>query len=96
MGMVLTPNSVERWFEFMDKLGEALFAGLAEDDRRSSLCEHDHRFATKIMSEMGGIDIPASLAFFRKHGGCCDCEVGFTFGDDDDELKVIERPVSKH
>jgi hypothetical protein len=22
MGMVLTPNSVERWFEFIDKLGE--------------------------------------------------------------------------
>jgi hypothetical protein len=27
------------------------------------------------MSEMGGVDIPASLEYFEEHGGYCDCEI---------------------
>jgi hypothetical protein len=27
------------------------------------------------MERMGDIDIPASLEFFKAHGGCCDCEI---------------------
>jgi hypothetical protein len=86
MGMVLTPNSGERWHEFMYKLGEALFAERDEDDRRTSRCEHDHRYATKITTEMGDIDIPASIAYFEEHGGYCDCEIRFN----------VDAEVSKH
>jgi hypothetical protein len=96
--LILTPES-NRWPEFMDRLGDALFAGLAENDRRTSLCEHDHRYVTKIMTDMGDIDIPASIAYFRKHGGYCDCEIGFNLNpllDDDDDFEVIDRPLSKH
>jgi hypothetical protein len=57
-----------------------------EDDRRTSRCEHDHRYATKIMTEMGDIDIPASIAYFEEHGGYCDCEIGFN----------VDPEVSKH
>jgi hypothetical protein len=27
------------------------------------------------MTEMGNVDIPASIAFFEEHGGYCDCEI---------------------
>jgi hypothetical protein len=83
--LILTPDN-HRWPEFMHKLGEALFAERDEDDRRTSRCEHDHRFATKIMTEMGDIDIPASIAYFEEHGGYCDCEIGFN----------VDPEVAKH
>jgi hypothetical protein len=36
-----------------------------------------HRYSKQVMNEMGNIDIPASLAFFKDHGGFCDCEILF-------------------
>jgi hypothetical protein len=54
-----------------------LFAERDEGDRRASRCQHDHRYATKIMTEMGGIDIEKSVAYFQEHGGYCDCEICF-------------------
>jgi hypothetical protein len=54
-------------------------------DGRTWLCDGDgsgasdpakvHRHAKHVMAQMGGVDIPASLAYFGEHGGHCDCEI---------------------
>jgi hypothetical protein len=75
MGMVL---SVERWHEFMYKLGEALFAERDEDDRRTSRCEHDHRYAMKIMTEMGDIVFWRASPTFRKTGATATARLAST------------------
>jgi hypothetical protein len=41
---------------------------------------------TKIMTEMGDVDIPASIAYFQENGGYRDCEIGFN----------VDPEVSKH
>jgi hypothetical protein len=40
-------------------------------------CEGEHQQAERIMNAMGNFDISASIAFFRAHGGYCDCEILF-------------------
>ena len=72
--LILTPAS-DRWAEFMFKLNRALSVDV--EDSRSSCCEHNHQHAKEIMEEMGGIDIPKSIAFFQDNGGYCDCEICF-------------------
>jgi hypothetical protein len=38
----------------------------------------DHRFSRELLDlEYYGVDVEASLAYFRHHGGFCDCEVLF-------------------
>ena len=37
----------------------------------------DKSKATAILKEMGDIDIDASLRYFERHGGFCDCQVLF-------------------
>jgi hypothetical protein len=39
-----------------------------------------HRLATDILTDMG-MEVAPSLAFFRAHGGWCDCEVLLNVGD---------------
>jgi hypothetical protein len=34
-----------------------------------------HRHARTVMEDMGKIDIEGSVAYFRDHGGYCDCEI---------------------
>ena len=70
---VLTPEST-RWDEFADRL---FWIITADGNPR---CDGDqepnvHRYAKQIMTEMGNVDIPASIAFFEEHGGYCDCEI---------------------
>jgi Protein of unknown function (DUF2695) len=38
---------------------------------------HRYRYAKQIMTTMSNVDIPASIAFFQKHGGHRDCEILF-------------------
>lgn len=40
-------------------------------------CPGDHRLSMMILGRMGLGDagVLASIAYFRSHGGCCDCEV---------------------
>jgi hypothetical protein len=66
---VLTTES-PRWNEFTEALGQIVFP--AEGILN---CTHNHRHAEQVMSEMGGVDIPASLEYFEEHGGYCDCEI---------------------
>jgi hypothetical protein len=55
-----------RWQEFCASLDRA---------GSTSGCQHDHRLAKKILREMGGIDVEASIDYFENNGGYCDCEV---------------------
>jgi hypothetical protein len=55
-----------RWQEFCVRLARAT---------DPSRCQHDHREAEKIMREMGGIDVEASIDYFENNGGYCDCEI---------------------
>src|SRR5262245_49564238 len=76
---IMTPAN-PRWNEFCDDLHETMTAGLPEGTWR---CDGDgylnnplvHQHAKAIMTKMGNINIEASLAFFREHGGGCDCEI---------------------
>jgi hypothetical protein len=80
---ILTPGSLQ-WEMFWDLLVDAMTEGLPEDTWR---CDGDgtgdsdptlvHRCAKQAMAEMGNIDIEGTLAFFREHGGHCDCEIMF-------------------
>ena len=76
---ILTPKH-SRWNLFVALLGKTLTDGLLEGTWR---CGNDgsggsrHRYAEAVMAELGGIDIPSTLAFFRQHGGYCDCETLF-------------------
>jgi hypothetical protein len=88
MGMeVMTPDS-PRWDEFCNALSQTLY--ISETEWR---CDGDihqagalvHAYAKYIMAEMGNIDIPASLAFFRSRGGFCDCEILFNVDRDRQE-----------
>jgi uncharacterized protein DUF2695 len=64
---ILTPAS-PRWEEFV-----RAYDAIPED---GPACDHSYRNAERIMAEMGDIDIPATLEYFRDHGGYCDCEIG--------------------
>ena len=70
MAEVLTPDS-SRWGEFCERLDNKLGRFGCDADRG----RHVHRRSKSIMRGMGGVDIPATLEFFRGHGGYCDCEV---------------------
>jgi len=38
-------------------------------------CLNDLRYSRRILKTMKQIDVAVSIAFFKDHGGCCDCEV---------------------
>jgi Protein of unknown function (DUF2695) len=70
---LMTPEN-PRWNEFIDALDKmgAKF-GCDGDHPR-----YVHRHARTVMEDMGKIDIEGSLAYFRGHGGYCDCEILLT------------------
>jgi hypothetical protein len=65
VGLVMNPRH-PRWAEFITLVGVVLEGGI---------CQDDYRHCTRVLTEMGGMDIAASLEFFEWHFGCCDCEV---------------------
>ena len=76
---ILTPRSA-RWNLFVRLLEDTMTEGLPEGTWR---CDDDggdgskHRHAEAVLAELGGVDIAGTLAFFRQHGGYCDCEILF-------------------
>jgi hypothetical protein len=62
---ILTPTS-PRWNEFLGQLSEAVL---------SAGCKDDFAHAKRIMGEMGAVNIPGSLSYFKQHGGYCDVEI---------------------
>jgi hypothetical protein len=81
---VMTPRH-PRWQQFLNQLcGPKSLGG--------SLCQKDHRFSRRILRAMGGIDVAASIAFFKEHGGlCCDCEVVMNVAGDMERLVEAYR-----
>ena len=83
LSRVMTPRH-PRWDEFTWKLGSIIEEA---SQQNVSLCSNDLFVAARVLRSMasidrqievpsdGTIDIPASLEFFRNHGGHCDCEV---------------------
>jgi len=67
-----------RWSTFTKRLGGPDGCNFRKDDRGKTVwtCRHNYRFAKKILRSMG-IDLLASIAFFRQHGGSCDCKILF-------------------
>ena len=79
MTEVLKPES-PRWKEFYDRLGAIVKS--PED------CHHDLYNAERVLRQMDDIDVEETIALCKSRGGCCDCEIMFNLGTDDDkELK---------
>jgi hypothetical protein len=82
MSETLTPQS-PRWDEFADALSDALTVSTnphrwhCDGDEGQAVPGRAHRCAKQVMTDMGNIDIDASLNFFKAHGGYCDCEILF-------------------
>jgi hypothetical protein len=76
-GDVLTPES-PRWSGFTEALVKALDK---EPCATAQYPELAYLQATKVMLELGDVDIPGSIAFFKSHGGYCDCEILLNIDD---------------
>ena len=70
-----------RWLEFLERLEGPEGCDFQGEDEKSTTwkCKggNDKSKATHILTEMGEINIEASLAFFQENGGHCDCEIIF-------------------
>ena len=75
---ILTPES-PRWNEFCNALDVMMTAGLPEGQWRCTgdRGERVHHQAKQVMQKMRNVDIDGSLAFFKRNGGHCDCEILF-------------------
>lgn len=59
--MIMTPKH-SRWTEFYNRLSQI------------PNCDHTADTAIEVLNSMG-MDVAASLDYFRAHGGYCDCEI---------------------
>ncbi|MBI2670316.1 MAG: DUF2695 domain-containing protein [Candidatus Yanofskybacteria bacterium] len=86
---VMTPEN-PRWNEFADILAEAINA---QDEPGVSDCKHDFSSTRKILTEMGNIDIEASINVFMENGGYCDCEIILNVdpGPEDEDFEEEEE-----
>lgn len=76
---ILTPEH-PRWDEFTEKLSGEEGCNFREKDGRTIWnCNggKDRPFTRKILTEMAGIDIEATMEYFNSRGGYCDCEILF-------------------
>ena len=75
---MMTPSN-PRWNEFIEKLLGSEGCNMIETipgDPKSITWQCDHQgfeFTKAILEKMDGIDISATLQYFRDHGGKCDC-----------------------
>jgi uncharacterized protein DUF2695 len=74
MSETLTPKS-NRWEAFINALGSCRANQRLRRGQRYRQLPRRYRQAKRIMTEMGNVDIPASLVFFQNNGGHCDCEI---------------------
>jgi hypothetical protein len=80
----------ERWPEFVACLEGPEGCNFEETDHDFTWdCDHTHRYAARILLEMGlePEDVARSIDYFKSHGGHCDCEVLFNvFAPSDSDL----------
>ena len=73
-----------RWSEFIERLAGPEGCDFREDPAWSWVCHggRDKRFSAAILAAMGfsPAAIRASLSYFERQGGYCDCEVVFNVG----------------
>jgi len=62
-----------RWPEYIFKLTHLLTAH--GDGVETGNCYDDFRHTERILSTMPEIDVEATIAYFKKHYGDCDCKV---------------------
>ena len=64
------------FLKFIEELDKACnFRGESKDITWE--CDHDHRRCREILLKYENIDIEATIKYFEKNGGYCDCEVLF-------------------
>ena len=94
MGKLLLPGHPS-WEEFFTRLGgpEDINARL-RGDRLVLDCDHSERmvFSRYLLSECAGLDVEASVAWFRGRGWRCDCEVLFCSDSSPEERQAWRRP----
>lgn len=79
-GNTMAPKH-HRWIEFVGKICGPEGCGYRRhpDGDLTWQCDggDSMRAAERILTDMGGIDVAASVAHFRAHGARCDCEIAF-------------------
>lgn len=70
-----------RWDEFIQRLAGPEGCDFREepDGRPTSRCQ-GKKLTKAVLKAMGGVNIPASITYFEKNGGYCDCEVVLNLG----------------
>lgn len=73
-----------RWIEFLSRLEapEGCSFQVGADSLPNSTtwlcsCRSNKDKAIKILETMDGVNIPASLRYFERKGGFCDCQILF-------------------
>ena len=80
---VLTPAS-DRWDEFIDRLSGPDGVDFVHETSgwHWTCCGSiDRPKSVAILTDMGGIDVAATLHYFEQRGGHCDCEVVLNVDD---------------
>lgn len=66
----------KNFYKFIEELDKKCnFRGEGKDIRWN--CEHDHRRCKEILQKHKDIDIDATIKYFERNGGYCDCEILF-------------------
>lgn len=51
---------------------------------------HDYRHARAVLEGMDGIDVAATLAYYRQRGGYCDCEILFNVMPEETGMEPLD------
>ena len=64
---IITLENPERFAEFVYKLNQKMPGTIG--------CQHNFDLSIGVLTEMGAVDVFATLEYLRNRGGYCDCEV---------------------
>lgn len=74
--------------EFIEELDKKCnFRG--QGDEMKWDCGNDHQFCKEILQNYENIDIEATIKYFEKNGGHCDCEVLFNVAKQKSPVKRL-------
>lgn len=98
---VMTPKH-PRWNEFCTRLEGPEGCAFVEQEPGNPKsvtwkCSSRPNFelATPILKAMG-VDVESSIAYFREHGGYCDCEILFNVERSAQREQRLKRRIKKH
>jgi hypothetical protein len=90
---LMTPDH-PLWDEFMKRIsGEEGINTRLQGNLLKWSCDHSERmvFTRYVLAEYEGVDVDASVAWFRGRGWCCDCEVLFCSDSSPEERRAWYR-----